>query len=62
VAILAEFEFQSEFCQNRNYNLAGTPAKNPFPWNSRNYPDSGGFWQEYMGTVKNSWNALIPPE
>jgi hypothetical protein len=52
VAILAEFEFRSEFHRNGNYNLAGTPAKIPFPRNSRNYPDSRGFRQEYMGDCK----------
>jgi hypothetical protein len=52
VAIPAEFEFWSEFCRNGNYNLAGSPAKIPFPRNFRNYPDSGGFWQEYMGDCK----------
>jgi hypothetical protein len=52
VAIPAEFEFQSKFCQNRNYNLAGTPAKIPFPWNSWNYLDSS---RNTWGTVKNSW-------
>jgi hypothetical protein len=52
VAIPAEFEFWSEFRRNGNYNLAGTSAKIPFPWNSWNYPDSGGFWQEYMGDYK----------
>jgi hypothetical protein len=43
-AILAEFEFPSEFRQNRNHNLAGTPAKIQFPWNT---------W----GTVKNSFEC-----
>jgi hypothetical protein len=43
VAIPAEFEFHSEFCWNGNYNFAGTPAKIPFPQNSRNYLDSGRF-------------------
>jgi hypothetical protein len=52
VAIPAEFEFRSEFRQSGNYNLAGSPAKIPFPWNSQNYPDSGGFRQEYMGDCK----------
>jgi hypothetical protein len=52
VAIPAEFEFWSEFRWNRNYNLAGTSAKIPFPQNSWNSPDSGGFWQEYMGDCK----------
>jgi hypothetical protein len=52
VAIPAEFEFRSEFCWNGNYNLAGTSAKIPFPRNSWNYPDSGGFRQEYMGDCK----------
>jgi len=31
LGILAEFEFWFEFHWNRNYNLAGTPAKIPFP-------------------------------
>jgi hypothetical protein len=61
VAILAEFEFHSEFCRNGNYNFAGTPAKIPFPWNSRNYPDSGRFQQEYMGDCKELPSPLPPP-
>ena len=52
MAIPAEFEFRFEFRQNGNYNLAGTPAKIPFPRNSRNHPDSGGFHLEYMGDCK----------
>jgi hypothetical protein len=51
-AIPAEFEFPSEFHRNGNHNLAGTPAKIPFPWNSRNPPDSPGVRQEYMGDCK----------
>jgi hypothetical protein len=52
MAILVEFEFLFEYCQNGNHNLAGTTAEIPFLWNSQNYPDSGGFQQEYMGDCK----------
>jgi len=52
VTVPAEFEFRSEFRRNRNYNLAGTSAKFPFPRNSRNHPDSGGFHLEYVGDCK----------
>jgi len=52
VTIPAEFEFWSEFRRNGNYNLAGTSAKFPFPRNSRNHPDSGGFHLEYVGDCK----------
>ena len=52
VTVPAEFEFRSEFCRNGNYNLAGTSAKFPFPRNSRNHLDSGGFHLEYMGDCK----------
>jgi hypothetical protein len=52
VAILAEFEFPFEFCQNGNYNLAGTTAEIPFPQNSRNRLESTRIWQEYMGDCK----------
>ena len=52
VTVPAEFEFQSEFRRNGNYNLAGTSAKFPFPQNSRNHPDSGGFHLEYVGDCK----------
>ena len=45
VTVPAEFEFRSEFRWNGNYNLAGTFAKFPFPWNST--------WNTW-GTVKNS--------
>jgi len=48
----AEFEFRSEFRRNGNYNLAGTSAKFPFPRNSWNHPDSGGFHLEYVGDCK----------
>jgi len=52
VTVPAEFEFRSEFRRNGNYNLAGTSAKFPFPRNSRNHPDSGGFHLEYVGDCK----------
>jgi hypothetical protein len=61
VAIPAEFEFWSEFHRNGNYNLAGSPAKIPFPWNSRNPPESAGFRQEYMGDCKELRSILDCP-
>jgi len=63
VTVPAEFEFRSEFRRNGNYNLAGTSAKFPFPRNSRNDPDSGGFHLEYVGDCKELGlqEAWIPP-
>jgi len=58
VTVPAEFEFQSEFRRNGNYNLAGTSAKFPFPWNSWNHLDSRGFHLEYVGDCKELLNQL----
>jgi len=48
VTVPAEFEFQSEFRRNRNYNLAGTSAKFPFPRNFWNHPEYVGDCKELM--------------